>query len=220
MDIANLEDLSAAHQLTLAYLSGDERAALSAGFALDQRLSRIVRNANEPILAQMRISWWREMLNDDLAKRPKGDVVLASIGTNWLGREGPLIQLADAWEELLVTETLGEEAIDRISQNRSAFIVEAVGRAGDNSLLPHLEAISKRWALVDLAVHCSSAVESKKIMDMARAITVRSRALPRKLRGIAVLDALVRHSLKHGARPLAEGRIGALVAFRAGLIGQ
>ena len=73
MNLAEIEILPTAQKLTLAYLGEAERAKLEPGFALDFRLARIVGAATEPMLGQMRIAWWRDMLSKPVGDRPRGD---------------------------------------------------------------------------------------------------------------------------------------------------
>jgi phytoene synthase len=220
MDLAEIEMLPTAQRLALAYLRPAERAVLEPAFALDFRLSRIVATSSEPILAQMRIAWWRDILGKPVNERPQGDAVLTKLTEHWLGSEPALHRLFDAWEELLLIEELDIESAERIAQGRGAFLAEVMQSTGQEFDRKVSAAIAMHWALADLAAHCSSDEERKLIVAVATSGLAKRVTLPSKLRGIAVLDALARHALKRGGRPLAEGRAGAFVALRAGLLGR
>ncbi len=220
MTWTEIETLPRAQRLSLAYLGRAESTKLGPAFMLDFRLSQIVRTASEPILAQMRIAWWRDMLKSPLADRPKGDPVLSSIAEPWNGHEPILLKLADAWEELLLTESLTAEVARRVAEGRGAFLSDVMRAPGAFQDQDSASIIATHWALADLAAHFSKKEERDLIFEIAGDYSPKNIRLPRYLRGIAVLNALARHSLTSGGRPLAEGRMGALIALRAGLLGR
>ena len=220
MNLAEIELLPTAQRLALAYMGKVVRAKLEPGFALDFRLARIVGAATEPMLGQMRIAWWRDMLSKPVGERPRGDAVLNSISERWNGDEAALIDLANAWEELLMAEQLDSETAMRIAKGRGAFVAQTIQTEESFSHRTAAEVLSMRWALADLAAHCSLDEERRLLVGIADKYTPKREALPRNLRGIAVLNALSLHALKRGGRPLAEGRVGALLALRVGLLGR
>jgi len=54
-----LDSLGPLNRLALAYAPQSTRLPLLALLALDMRLAGIVRNSREPMLAQLRLAWWR-----------------------------------------------------------------------------------------------------------------------------------------------------------------
>jgi phytoene synthase len=73
-------------RLALAYAPAKSRAPLIALFALDARLADIVRHAHEPMLAQLRLAWWREQLTGGSGGPASGDPLLALL-REWLGSD-------------------------------------------------------------------------------------------------------------------------------------
>ena len=219
-DITLQEQLPTAQELCLAYLGPEERNLLGPAFALDQRIARIVAGSNEHILAQMRIAWWREMLGKPVEKRPNGDLVLGALSTHWIGREGALVQLLDAWEEILLCEAFDDTVIDRVAKGRGAFVLEALNAFWPDFDDAKEEFLAQRWVIADLAAHCKSLKERERVLNIASNYPPIKPALPRGLRGIIVLDALARHSIKNGGQPLGDGRWSALIALRVGLLGR
>ena len=54
----------------------DRRAAMTALWALAERLGQLVRDAREPLIAQIKLAWWRDMmatLENDPTALPKGE---------------------------------------------------------------------------------------------------------------------------------------------------
>ena len=119
-----------------------------------------------------------------------------------------------------MAEQLDTDMAIRIAEGRGAFIASTIQTADGYSHREGAEVLAMRWALADFAAHCSLEEERQLLVGIASRYTPKRVPLPRNLRGIAVLNALSLHSLARGGRPLAEGRAGALIALRAGLLGR
>src|SRR3546814_12208921 len=63
------ENLAAEQRVALAHMRGTAREMLAGAFAFDRRLARIVAHAGEPLLAQMRLAWWRDNLSQPVSGR-------------------------------------------------------------------------------------------------------------------------------------------------------
>ncbi|WP_299192673.1 hypothetical protein [uncultured Erythrobacter sp.] len=206
------ENLPAEVQLALAHTRPNLRDALRIFFELDMRLGRIVAATNEPMLGQMRLAWWRDMLGTSVEDRPSGDAVLDGIGEHWAEREAELVPLVDAWEHLLAEPPLSDADAIGFAENRGQALLAIYGDKEGKDAAWH-------WAVADLA--------SKVSLDEERTMLVKlglqggaSRSLPRQARGLAVLGALGQRALKRGGRPLMEGRTASLVALRAASFGR
>ncbi|HMO75488.1 MAG TPA: hypothetical protein PKD99_10360 [Sphingopyxis sp.] len=82
------------------------REALAALWALTERLTKLLREAREPLIGQIKLAWWRDMMGllaRDPAALPKGEPLLADLQATWAGRDG-LDALVDAAEALLLAE--------------------------------------------------------------------------------------------------------------------
>lgn len=201
--------------LALAHSPAALRGPLRIFFELDARLVRIVAGTREPMLGQMRLAWWRDMLAQEVGARPRGDGVLDGIGVYWLGHEAALAALVDGWEEMLAGELTREEA-ERFGSGRAEPFA-ALARMAQLDPASVL-APARRWALVDAALHVNDGAERDALLTLAREAAPSPR-LARPLRGLSVLDALARRSLARGGRPLMEGRAAGLVAARAAILG-
>lgn len=206
-----METLPPEIELALAYTPHDRREAMRVAFELDRRLARIVAATTEPMLGQMRLAWWRDVLAKPVDDRPRGDAVLDAIGRLEADTEGPLAVLVDAWEAFLVAEDLGPETLGEFSMRRASGIA---GNRKTNEASP-----GQRWALADVVLGVSDADERRNVVDFGLSLP-NSPAYPRDLRGLSVLDALAARALKRGGRPLMEGRGASLVALRAGMLGR
>ena len=97
-------------QIVVQYCASPIDGLLATAFSLDQRLARIVAQSSEPMLAQVRLAWWREELGKDPIDRPTGDAVLDAIGKHWSGQEPALRKMVDGWEEMLAEPPLPTSA--------------------------------------------------------------------------------------------------------------
>jgi 15-cis-phytoene synthase len=185
-------------ELTLAigYARAQDRAALSALFALDATLGNVLRSTTEPLLGQMRLTWWWEALGRlDSAPAPV-EPVLQAIAADVMARgvKGErLAGMIDGWEALL-EDPLDETAIQRHGEARGAILFET---AGDilNCRNDPLAAAGRGWALADLALHVRDArvgaiARSLAAADVRAATAVRWSRDGRALGALARLAAL------------------------------
>ncbi|QUL38674.1 hypothetical protein [Erythrobacter sp. JK5] len=195
------------------------RARLSAALALDQRLARIVSATTEPMLGQMRLAWWRDMLALRTPDRPAGDAALSAIGAHWSGDEQALIDVVDGWEVLLVSVALADADLVRIARGRGAPFVALFGGASLRSAA-RVSAAATRFVCADLAIRLSDAEERRRAIRLGLDQTDDGERLPREARGLRVLEALALRALERGGKPLMEGRGAALTALKAGFFGR
>lgn len=209
--------LPTAQQIALGYarLGREELLTL---FALDVHCGHIVRQAREPMLAQMRLAWWRDAIQADPATRPQGDPLLAAIA-DWQGEAAALVDLVSAWE-YLVGDVLDEDAIAGFAQGRSCAFGGFARLLGQGRHESDAALAGRRWAIADLASHLTSPLERERALAVAGSLSQGRADLPRTLRPLAVLDGLARRSLSRGGSPLLDGRAAVLAALRLGLAGR
>ncbi len=200
--------------LALAWSPAKLRAPLAAALQLDRRLARIVGRTTEPMLGQMRLAWWREALGKPVAERPRGDVVLDALGEHWQGREPALVVMVDAWEVLVTADGIAPAGAAAFGGGRGAFFAAL---ADDGRAQARLALAGARWALADAAAGVSDPAERSALVAAGLGLGEVSGRIPRDLRGLAVLEALARRSLRRAGRPLMEGRGASLAALRGAI---
>ncbi|GAB5347521.1 hypothetical protein [Alteriqipengyuania sp. 357] len=206
--------------LALAYARRTDRPVFEDLFALDRRLADAVRQASEPIIAQLKLAWWRDRFAQDRTDWPRGEPLLARMA-QWDADVAQLGELVDGWEALLAEGPLGKEAIAAFGRGRAkawAVAAQALGQRGA-SPTDHAALL---WSSADLAQHCSSPEDAGRVRTLARKQTLSERPgprLPRTLRPFAVLGALGGRSLA-GERPILGGPGDFLAAVRAGMLGR
>ncbi len=214
------DELPLVMRLALSYAPARSRQPTLVMMLLDQRFAQFVSQAKEPILAQMRLAWWR----DELAKHPdaraQGDSVLTAIGALWQGHELALSSLVDGWEELLAEPPLPETAPENFAVGRALCFAAIARMAGDGDSANDVLLAGRRWAMADLAAKISDPDEKAVVVDTALRLGKAAPRLPRSMRPLAVLDGLARSALEQGGGPLLQGRRSIARAMRLGLLGN
>ncbi|MGN3973209.1 hypothetical protein [Tsuneonella sp. SYSU-LHT278] len=213
------ETIQPALRIALAWQPAHTRQAWETVFAFDAHLARVVSQAREGVLAQVRLAWWRDRLGEPPNARPAGNLLLAALGEHLAGMEAELIALVDGWEELLGEHPLSERALAAFADGR-AVAFGAAARKGQ-AVSGGAESASKagrRWALADFACHTRDEAEREKAFAVAVS-TEPAGLMPRQLRGIAVLGALADRAIAR-REPVLAGRAAPLVALRVGLTGR
>lgn len=199
-----LAGLPVERRLALSYAPARSRPLWLGLLALDARFAAIVREAREPMLAQIKLAWWREELAKPVEQRRRGEPLLALLDA-WGERAADLASLADTWEPLLGGEPLYREQAAMAAHGRSTACV-ALAELAQVSSVGVAEAASG-WAMTDLAATLAETAEH----DWRRI------ALSPEMRPLQVLYGLAARARGHG--PLLSGPISALVAVRLGLLG-
>lgn len=186
------ETLDAIERFALVYAASQARPAWEALFLLQHRLTDAARPGREPLMIQLRLSWWRDRLAEPVDRWPKGEPLLARMAL-WQAEAGALIGLVDGWEAKVV----GEDGGAALGSAQIAVYV-ALGRlVGEKDML---------------AVRLTA----EQLLNPATAVQLPAR-LSRKMRPLSILRAhAVRSAQGASARPVAN--FAALL--RIGLLGR
>jgi Squalene/phytoene synthase len=103
-----VDPLTPPELLSVAYAPAELREGWRWLLAFDRRLGSIVRDVREPLIAQMKLAWWRDLLGKEARHRPKGEPMVAALNAlNSIAVERAAGTMVDAWEQQLS----GEEAV-------------------------------------------------------------------------------------------------------------
>lgn len=190
--------------LALAYVSAARRGALEALFALDAALSDVVRTTTEPLIGQMRLTWWHDALTKLDSAPPPAHPVLEAIARNLLPagvRGSDVAATVDGWDVLIEEARLDEPALRRFGEGRGGtlFALAATAMGGDPS--PAIRAAGAGWALGDLADHLSNAAEVELARSVARDQMQHGlgRPWPSSVRPLGMLAHFARMDLEGGS---------------------
>lgn len=202
-------------RLALTYATTRTRPAFLALFLLDTRFAAILRGKREPIAAQLRLAWWRDVLAKPADQRPIGEPAVEALAA-WRDPSG-LAVLASGWEALL-SEELSPDVIAEFAGARGAsfaLLAEELGVARPKEAATAGEI----WALADLAANVAPGEEKALVVEYGRTRLPPPR-LPAPLRPLAVLAGLGEAALRRGGLPLLSGPRSTLLALRIGLSGR
>jgi phytoene synthase len=214
---ALLDELPADRRLALAYAPRSARDAVLGLLLLDLRLSRIVSQAREPMLGQMRLAWWRDRLGEPLDKTPAGEPLLALLSL-WGPSRARLAPLVDGWEALLGETLIESTELEAFAEGRAAGFAALASALGHDNAAVEAARAGREWALADLAANIGNSDETGMVLGLAQKQDWYPAKLPRGLRSLTILHGLARR--KRGSGPLLSGLVDGLCAVRLGLFGK
>lgn len=215
---ALLATLPLSQRLALAYAPSAARLPTLAVFALDTRLAGLLRHSKEPMLAQLRLAWWRESLERDASEWPAGEPLLAAL-RSWNGQHKALSALVDGWEALTGAAPLPPEALAQMVEGRGAAFGALASALGRPEEAQAAATIGRKWAMTDLATRLRDKNESEAVRVMIAADDRRRPRVSRSLRPLLVLHGLAQTRLARGAEKGAQSPAALLKAMRLGILG-
>ena len=210
-----IETLPLPQRLALSYAPASARAATLTLLALDTRLAGVAMGGGEPMLAQIKLSWWRDRLREPCDKWPKGEPLLAALSEHVEDCSG-LASMVDGWESLLVEEH-GARQWQEFAEGRAALWQVLARRLASDAT--GVANPARTWALADLALAIPPGDVRAAIVSAAQAEKANKVRLPRALRPLAVLDALSRRALADERKALLDGPGAMILAMRVGISG-
>lgn len=179
-------DLPPPLNLALAYTPLALRPAFALLLQLDARFAEIVRKAREPMIAQIKLAWWRDAFGVEPTLRPKGEPLLQALGT--CGDKisaAALEDLVSAWELLLGEGAWAPQDVEKHSRLRGGAIFGSYAQWTDQAF--DMRALSQQWAVDWLRLEFPSQLNVLDAQPLP--------ALPksRKLRPLSILAMSVRN---------------------------
>ena len=214
-----LDGLPVLQRLALSYAPTDVRRSTLALLALDTRLAGIVRAASEPMLAQIRLAWWREQLSVDAPSVPAGEPLLAILQTWGSGRKA-LVGLVNAWEEITGAPPLPITALEKLAYARGRAFADLAEQISGSAERDAALRLGRNWALADIAARLSQPDERRAVRELAEAQDWSTVRLSRKMRPLVMLHGLAARAIRRG-EALDEMPPSAMIAaLRLGLLGR
>ena len=172
--------------LAVAYTPVAFRAAFTLLLQLDMRFADIVRKAREPMIAQIKLAWWRDAFAAEPALRPKGEPLLQALcACGDVISPSALEDLVSAWELLLGEDAWAAQDVEAHAALRGDAVFGSyaawIGEGCD------VRSLSQQWALDALRLEFPS--------KFVACINQPLPALPkgRKLRPLSILAMSVRN---------------------------
>jgi phytoene synthase len=189
--------------LAVGYAPASARDGFAALLDLDHQLASILQSTTEPMIGQMRLTWWYEALEKLDREAAPGHPVLQRLAASVLPggvRGADLAPMIEGWEALLDDgEPLEDERIARHADARGGVLFASIGRLLGQS---GLEPLGAGWAKADLAQHVSDEAARARIgaAALSELNAVLAPKSPKPVRGVSGLAVLARESLRHPYR--------------------
>jgi phytoene synthase len=177
--------------LALSYAHAAVRPAVAALFALDDTLGRILRTTREPVVGQMRLTWWYEALERLDAAPPPAEPVLQALAVHVLPRGvtgAGLAGMIDAWEVLLDPDTPDDPTLQAYAA-RGVILFGAAGTILGAEPGDPVAPAGRGWALADLSRHVGDENIARRAAGLAASALAAATA-PKWSRNARCLGAL------------------------------
>ena len=200
--------------LAVGYAPASARDGFAALLDLDHQLASILQSTTEPMIGQMRLTWWYEALEKlDHAPAPAHPVLQRlAVSVLPMGVKGAdLAPMIEGWEVLLDDgEPLDDTRVARHAEARGGVLFASIGQLlGQAGVAP----LGAAWAKADLAQHVSddavrAEIAGGALSEIDAVLTGKS---PKPARGLSGLAVLARESLRYPDRlpghPLRAARL-------------
>jgi phytoene synthase len=199
-------DLDPDRVLALSYVPAKRRAAVGALWRLDAALGAALAGGREPLIARIKLAWWREALERLDRETAPAEPVLQEVADHVLpaGVAGAdLARMEEGWAILASPERLTSNDLADYAQARGGLLFRYSSHLLRGSA-DGAEEAGEAWALVDLARHCATAEDADVALAAARERKLPAR-WPSRLRPLGMLAVLAARD-SDPARPPWEAR--------------
>ena len=185
--------------LALSYVPSARRAAIEALWRLDAALGAVLAGGSEPLISQIKLTWWRDSLEKLDRDKAPAEPVLEAVASHVLpaGVSGEALSRMEPGWTALLSPDLSAADLRTYAVARGGLLFRYSGQILGRDLSPLLEQGGERWALMDLARH-SNPADAAAAQEAARSIATEAR-WPSPLRPLGMLAAL---ASRDAARPL------------------
>jgi phytoene synthase len=194
-------DLDPDRLLALAYVPGRHRAAVGALWRLDAVLGTALAGGREPLIARIKLAWWREAL-ERLDREPApAEPALREAAAHLLAaiKGEELARMEEGWAALSSPEALTRDELASYARGRGGLLFGYSARLLGGEV-ERLEEAGEAWALVDLARHCATPEDADVALAAARERRP-PRRWPPRLRPLGMLAALAVRDAEPGRPP-------------------
>ncbi len=189
--VPGAEARAAERRLILSYAPDTVRNGVAALLGLDNTLAAVIRQMREPMIAQMRLTWWHDALSRLDQAPPPAQPVLTALAAAVLPRGvagADLATLVEGWEALIEGEP-GDPAVRgayAAGRGERLFALAARLCGGDAAAVA---SAGRGWALADLSRSVTDAAAGEAAAREADAAlrTAFGAPWPRRLRAVGAL---------------------------------
>jgi hypothetical protein len=168
-------------------------------WAFDARLADVVRTTSEPLIGQMRLTWWYEVLTDEAQSKGRGDPLVDGWRAAGLTATNGCLAMIGGWEQMIGQEAPDDLALRAFAEERGGGLFAALaGEAGDAPSL--LRNAGAAWALWDLSGHVTDMATADRAIALARGYLPAASKMrwPRLWTAQKIAFGLARHDMVRG----------------------
>lgn len=188
--MAGVEPAGQLARLLAAYAPAGQWGTHRLLWALDERLADVARTTREPMIGQMRLTWWHEALADTAGVKGRGEPLVDAMRAQGCAGAPGIAAMVDGWEALL-----GDPDLEAFAAGRGGGLFRALADADD----PSLEAAGRVWALWDLSGHVGNPALASRAVALARGLMpVSLPAWPRGWKPMRIAYGLARADVLEG----------------------
>lgn len=188
--------------LALSYVPAEKRPALGALWRLDAALGAVLAGGREPLLSQIKLTWWRDRLIElDRAPAP-AEPVLQEVAARVVSRAirgEQLARMEEGWAVLLGEDPLTAAELETYAVGRGALLFRYSSSLLGYQLNEKVKRAGEGWALADLARH-SNAVDAAAALEAAgvKLADVTAQRWPVVMRPLGMLAMLAKRDAARG----------------------
>jgi 15-cis-phytoene synthase len=212
--------------LALSYVPAEKREALRALWRLDAAMGAVLAGGREPMLAQIKLVWWRDSLTKLDTAPPPGEPVLQDLAARVISRSirgEQLARMEEGWAALLSQDPLTAAELEAYAVGRGALLFRYSSSLLGYQLNDRVKRAGEGWALADLARH-SNPVDAAAALAAAGAklADVTAQRWPPPMRPLGMLAMLAKRDVERGLDALERQGAPARMArmFRHRLTGR
>ena len=211
--------------MLIAYAPRHARPAIEALVTIDRTLADIVRSTTEPLIGQMRLTWWHDALTALDAAPPRGAPLLEALYAHVVQRGvsgADLAAMIDAWDILIDESRIDDSGLLRFADVRGGALFSALASILNADIDGRVAAAGHAWALYDLAVHVSDRTTAERAIFSARNVmsSHHRQRWARELRPIAAMVCLARARIEAWPmRTVQPPKVALIGAYRLWLFG-
>lgn len=185
-------------RLALAYAPAQQRGDFDVLFQVDHACRAAVSAASEPIIGQIRLAWWRDLIAAEAPPAIEYPLPLRVYELSQVrGIRSQILAMVNGWERLLSPLPLSVDDLEGYAAGRGGGLFECAaalasvdsetaGRAGEG------------WALADFAFRCSDHATADRALELAKTRLDARTGWPRPLLPFAILSRFARRDVACG----------------------
>jgi 15-cis-phytoene synthase len=163
--------ISAPNRLSITYCPAHSRPFFELILAFDSRLKDVASRNTEPLIAQLRLAWWRDAITQSETINRTGEPLLAQLSgmkdTKLAATaRSSMLDLLTAWEHIIVAPDDANAAHEYASR-RSNAVFGGFLTANSVPMAEEVIALGRIWALQDIGLMDDPA-QNRRMSPMLR----------------------------------------------------